>query len=316
MEPSIAAYRGFAGRPFSPGEIDLIREVARDFSTLTLTELSNTLCELLEWKRPGGKLKFHECRAFLEQLQAEGVVSLPVLCKTSPRRPRRVTASAQSDPQPPVRGHVADHLPLSLRLVRGSDLPLNALWNQFVDRYHYLHHRIPFGANLRYLVQSSGGQYLACLLFSSPAWTMRPRDSWIGWNAEIRKRNLQYVVCNSRFLILPWVSVRDLASKILSLATRQLPADWQRLYGYRPLLLETLVDPSRFHGTCYRAANWIYLGKTQGRGRMDRSHALQGRAIKDIYVFPLCRQVPTRLCRATPPNIVGFVDPSEDKKTL
>jgi hypothetical protein len=134
---------------------------------------------------------------------------------------------------------------------------------------------------------------------------MASRDSWIGWNNDIQ-RNLQYIVSNSRFLILPWVTVRDLASKILSLAASRLPEDWECLYGYRPLLLETLVDSARFRGTCYRAANWIHVGKTQGRGRMDRDHALHGRRVKDIYVLPLCRDCRKRLLGAAPPNIVDL----------
>jgi hypothetical protein len=130
---------------------------------------------------------------------------------------------------------------------------------------------------------------------------MAPRDAWIGWTADERKRNLQYIVCQSRFLVLPWISVRGLASKVLSLAARQLPDDWQRHYGYRPLLLETLVDPARFRGTSYRAANWILLGQTQGRGRMDRDHRATGLALKDIYIYPLCRDVRRRLRQALAP---------------
>ena len=192
--------------------------------------------------------------------------------------------------------------------VKAGNTRLSSLWNQYIERYHYLGYRIPFGASIRYLVESEQrpGQYLACLLFSSPAWRMIPRDSWIGWNNEIRKQNLQYVVCNSRFLIFPWVTVRDLASKILSLAARRLPEDWESLYGYRPLLLETLVDPSRFRGTCYRAANWIHVGSTKGRGRMDRDHSLHGRSVKHIYVFPLRRDCRERLLQAAPPNMVDL----------
>lgn len=299
----------FAGRWFSPDELSLIVELSRDFPSLSLTELSSTVCELLAWKRPNGKLKYKECRAFLEQLRADGFVSLPALRKTAPNRPRAIAATAQSDANAPLAGSVGDFLPLRLQLVEGGS-NLSSLWNEFVDRYHYLRFRVPFGANLRYLVESERypGQYLACLLFASPAWKMAPRDEWIGWNPEQRERNLQYVVSNSRFLILPWVSVRGLASKILSLAARRLPQDWQRLYGYRPLLLETLVDSSRFRGTSYRAANWIHLGKTQGRGRMDHHHEGHGRAIKDIYVFALCRDVRRRLCQDPPPI---FLEPSE-----
>lgn len=123
---------------------------------------------------------------------------------------------------------------------------------------------------------------------------MAARDCWIGWTNEEQARNLQLVVNNSRFLILPWVCVRNLASTILSVCARQLPADWERLYGYRPLLLETLVD-AQFRGTSYQAANWTYLGETRGRGRMDHHHEAHGRSVKQIYVYPLCRDVQYRL---------------------
>lgn len=302
--------REFFGRCFFSSDLHLIHDLARDFPALSLTELASTLCELLDWKRPNGKLKFKECRTVLERLHAEGLISLPVLRKTAPARPRKIVAGSESDPRPSRIGTVRDYAPLYLHRVEGVEL--SSLWNQFIDRYHYLRFRVPFGANLRYLVQSERkpGEYLACLLFSSPAWKMAPRDAWIGWNDEQRKRNLQYIVSNSRFLVLPWVSVRGLASKVLSLAARQLPKDWQRLYGYRPLLLETLVDAVRFRGTSYRAANWIRLGKTQGRGRMDCDHQAEGLAIKDIYVFPLCRDARQRLCQAHPPVPVP-TDPEE-----
>jgi hypothetical protein len=307
-KPDIA--REFFGRCFSSSDFRLIQELARDFSALSLTELASTLCELLDWKRPNGKLKYKECRSMLEQLQAEGLFSLPTLRKTAPSRPRKIVVRGESDPQSPLTGTAGDYTPLSLLRVEGVEL--SSLWNQFIDRYHYLRFRVPFGANLRYLVQSERkqGEYLACLLFSSPAWKMAPRDAWIGWSDEERKRNLQYIVCNSRFLVLPWVSVRCLASKILSLAARQLPDDWQRLYGYRPLLLETLVDPARFRGTCYRAANWIHLGQTQGRGRMDRDYQAAGRAVKEIFVLPLCRDARRRLCQSQPPAPAA-ADPEE-----
>jgi Domain of unknown function (DUF4338) len=167
----------------------------------------------------------------------------------------------------------------------------------------------PVGANLRYLVRSprSGEQVLACLLWTSAAWKMAPRDQWIGWNQEQREQNLQLVVNNGRFLIPPWVHVRGLASKILSQCARQLPGDWELRYGYRPLLLETLVDARRFHGTCYRAANWIHVGQTQGRGRMDSEHRAHGLAPKDIYLYPLCRNVQQKLCS----NVISLIERSD-----
>ena len=142
---------------------------------------------------------------------------------------------------------------------------------------------------------------LACLLWSSPAWKMAARDCWIGWSEDQRTHNLQYIVNNSRFLILPWVRVKGLASKILARCARQLPRDWEKLYGYRPLLLETLVAAERFRATCYRAANWMALGQTSGRGRMDREHGAHGEAVKDLYVYPLCRHVTERLRSSAAP---------------
>jgi hypothetical protein len=198
--------REFFGRCFSSSDFRLIQEIARDFPGLSLTELASTLCELLDWKRPNGKLKYKECRVVLEQLQAEGRVSIPSVRKTAPSHPRHIVVDSESDAQPLLTGTAGDYTPLLLERVEGGDL--SSLWNQFIDRYHYLRFRVPFGANLRYLVHSERkpGEYLACLLFSSPAWKMAPRDAWIGWNDEQRKRNLQYIVSNSRFLVLPEIA--------------------------------------------------------------------------------------------------------------
>jgi hypothetical protein len=194
--------------------------------------------------------------------------------------------------------------------VQAADRNLLRTFKQLIERWHYLKYRIPYGGHANYLVQSSRlpGQFLACLQFSSPAWKMAPRDAWIGWSSEQRKRNLQFIVNQSRFLVLPWVKVKGLASMILSVAAQCLPQDWERLYGYRPLMLETLVERARFTGTAYKAANWIHLGCTQGRGRMDREHAAHGKSIKDIYVYPLCRYVQDKLRNAVPPAFVDTED--------
>lgn len=303
-----------SGRSFSSDEISLIRQTVKTFSNLSLTELSKTLCELLEWKRPNGKLKYEECRALLEHLQSSGLISLPKLRATAAPGPRKVTLTNRSDPQIPITGSAGQFKPLSLHLVRASNRELNAIFKQLIERWHYLGYRIPFGAHLNYHVESQRlpGQSLACLQFSSPAWKMAPRDAWIGWSSEQRKRNLQFIVSNSRFLIPPFVTVRGLASKILSLAAHRLPEDWERLYGYKPLLMETLVERARFSGTCYKAANWIHLGCTQGRGRMDREHAAQGQSVKDIYVYPLSRHAQEKLRTAALP---AFVD-NEDSEAF
>jgi len=289
----------FFGRRFSTAEINLIHNLVADFPSLSLTELSRTICELLQWKRPNGRLKNHECRLLLEKLSVTGVFNLPTLRPSGPRGSRIVTHTSSGAEQAPLTGTVSQYAPLSLTVVHSG--PESALWNELVERYHYLGYRVPVGANLRYFVHSVlAGRIVGCLLWSSPAWKMAARDSWIGWTNEERARNLQLVVNNSRFLILPWVRVRYLASTILSLCARQLPADWERLYGYRPLLLETLAD-AQFRGTSYRAANWIYLGETRGRGRMDRHHEAHGRAVKHIYIYPLCRDVQRRLAPHSAP---------------
>jgi hypothetical protein len=277
----------------------LIRQAALDYAPLGITEIARTICEWLDWKRPNGRVKNHECRLLLERLQHQGLLTLPVLRRSGRRGPRTVTTDTRSDSQTPIQCSLADLKPLRLTLIEDST---SALWRQFIERYHYLGCRVPVGAHLRYFVYSAQGQILACLLWTSPAWKMAARDRWIGWNPDQRARNLQYIVNNSRFLILPWVKVKGLASTILARSARQLPHDWHQHYGYSPLLLETLVDVTRFNGTCYRAANWIALGETTGRGRMDRHHQARP-TLKRIFVLPLHRRVRQRLCAIDSPNV-------------
>jgi hypothetical protein len=289
----------FAGRRFASDELVLMRQAATDYAGLGITEISRTICEWLDWKRPNGRLKNHECRLLLERLHHEGILSLPDLHRSGRRGPRTVTTNTRSDSQTPIQCSLADLEPLRLTLIDNSN---SALWRQFIQRYHYLGCRVPVGAHLRYFVHSPAGQILACLLWASPAWKMAARDRWIGWSAAQRARNLQYIVNNSRFLILPWVQVKALASTILARSARQVPHDWCQHYGYTPLLLETFVDVTRFKGTCYRAANWIALGETTGRGRMDPHHKALGTQ-KRIFVLPLHRRVQQRLCAIDPPSV-------------
>ena len=283
----------FCGRTFSAGDLALMRQIALEFSPLGVTEIARTVCELLEWKRPGGGLKNHECRQLLERLQAEGLLKLPDLRPLSGRGPRRANPSRPCFPPAAVQCAARECEPLELALVEGP--AESRRWREQVERYHYLGCRVPFGAHLRYWARHADRE-LACLLWTSPAWKMRARDAWIGWSDEQRRRNLQSILNNGRFLILPWVRVPGLASKILALSARQMPSDWESRYGCRPLLLETLVDAARFRGTCYRAANWIHVGQTAGRGRMDREHQAHGQAVKDIYVYPLVRDARQLLC--------------------
>lgn len=287
----------FCGHQLSAEELRLIRDTIQDFPALSLTELSRTICELLDWRRPTGALKDHECYLFLQRLKDRGwLSSLPSIRRTTHRGPRIVVLNHESDAQSPILGPVAAYAPLEFDLI--SDAASRALFRQYIQRYHYLGYRVPFGAQLRYFVRSQRlpERILACLLFSSAAWKMAPRDRWIGWRDQARSLNLARVVSNSRFLILPWVEVSGLASKILSMAAQQLSEDWLSVYQVSPLLLESLVDPQRFSGTCYRAANWIHVGATQGRGRMDRKQDVQ-RHVKEIFVYPLHPHARALLCR-------------------
>jgi len=288
------------GRTFTSTDLGLIREVTAHCSGLGLTEIASTVCELLAWTRPTGRLKTHECRQLLTRLHDRGLLALPALRPTGPKSPRRIAWTAASAPRPVITGPLRALHPL--RVMRVTSAADRALWTELIDRYHYLRFRVPVGAQLQYLVHAGAAPsaVVACLLWTSAAWKLAARDRWIGWTPATRAAHLRFVVNNSRFLILPWVQVPHLASAILARAARQLPTDWERAYGTRPLLLETFVDGQRFHGTCYRAANWLRLGDTQGRGRMDRHHTAHGTAPKQVFVYPLVDDVQRRLCQPSP----------------
>jgi Domain of unknown function (DUF4338) len=286
----------FCGREVQPNQRALIQDVVAQFPGLSRGELALTACEWLDWRRPNGRLKAREAREFLERLAQAGVLVLP------DKRAGRPQGSSTSIPitprgtaQPTVTGLVGDLGPIVIERVDGPDA--QRLFRELVGRYHYLGYRVPFGAQLRYLVYAvtPPRTVVACLQFSSPAWRMASRDAWVGWDDAGRTRNLQLVVNNSRFLILPWVRVQNLASTILSRVAKRIREDWQAAYGVAPVLLETLVDPTRFDGGCYRAANWIALGQTTGRGRMDRYSQRRGAAPKRVLLYPLVKDAAARL---------------------
>jgi hypothetical protein len=283
----------FCGKLVSGAELQLICSVVKRYASLSRMELAHTVCELLAWRRPGGGLKARECREFLERLEAAGVVRLPPKRMTKPVGSRTaVPVSAGGEPAAALQGKVGAFEPIVLDLVQGPDQRL--LFRELVGRYHYLGHAVAFGAQLRYLFYS-GQQVLGAMQFSSPAWRMAVREGWIGWDDVARRANLQRVINQSRFLILPWVHIANLASVVLSRALKRVNGDWQARYGLEPLLVETLVDESRYRGHCYRAANWIRLGETRGRGRMDRENRREGLAPKAVWVYPLVADAAPRL---------------------
>ena len=278
----------FLGHPVSREELDLIGSVVGDFAGLSREELAATVCEWLGWTRPTGRLKARECREWLERLEGAGLITLP------PKRIGRPVGTVTEVPmttwgerQPAMTGTVRDVAPIGLERV--TTPAARRLFRELVGRHHYLGHAVPFGAHLRYVVWASRpeAQVVACAQFSSAAWRMASRDAWIGWDDATRARQLRRVVNNSRFLILPWVRVRNLASTILSQLARRVGADWRAAYGVTPVLLETLIDPARFDGASYRAANWIVVGTTTGRGRNDRAPRRTARLPKRILIYPL-----------------------------
>lgn len=290
--------RLLAGRDFTEAELALIREVVALFPRLSRYELAATLCEQLGWVTPAGRLKVASCLGLLEKLEAKGEIRLPPkVPMASPRESRPVPGSRTDPPLREVAGELWELEPVRVEPVLDSEEMW--VWNEYVERYHPLGYRRPFGAHQRYFVVSGGGERLGCLLFAASAWALEARDRWIGWREEDRKRRLHLVVNNSRFLLFPWVKVKNLASRVLGLVARRIRADWRRRYGYSPVLLETFVDGSRYSGTCYRAANWIELGETAGRGRMDRYNEHLSTP-KRIFVYPLVRDFRAILCGGGP----------------
>jgi hypothetical protein len=276
----------FSGRRFTRKQLAHVQETVQQFPNLSRAELANTLCEHLNWKTPNGKNKVESCLTLLEKLEAEGVVSLP----SKPVRQvpqRRVPVLEKDGPETSIEVELHTLMPIRLEAV-GSSGPDREQWKAHLQTFHYLGYRQPVGPHRGYFIVSEPlQQRLGCLLFSaSAAWALAPRDRWIGWDSQHRTKLLQLVLSNDRFLIFPWVRVPHLASHALSLATSQIGKDWAQAFGYRPVLIETFVDPAMFSGTCYRAANWQFLGLTQGRGRLAPDH--QSRiSKKEIFVYPL-----------------------------
>lgn len=284
----------FCGRTFTPEELRLIKEVVRDCGGISRLELAHTVCELLEWKRPGGGLKARECREFLERLDNEGILKLPGKKSTGGTGPRRqIVPETSGKPFSTLTGSIEMFSPVEVEPVESG--AQRQLFKELVGRYHYLGYTMPYGARLQYLayVSRPRRELVGCIQFSSPAWRMKVRDQWIGWDDATRGARLQHVVNNSRFLVV--AKIRNLASRLLSIFLSRLSSDWLSRYGVEPFLVETLVDCERFHGGCYRAANFLVLGETSGRGRMDRFHKREGEKVKTVLVYPLVKDAVRRL---------------------
>jgi len=276
--------RTHAGRQFKAEEISLIKETSRMYPKLSQRELASTICELIGWVTPNGKPKRVQCSEFLRKLEAEGYIKLPALKVKNTRQERVKTAPGNRFP--------ADKLTDVKEIVNCGVLKLEKVepgkkltqWREYMRDCHKLGDPMVPGSHIRYMIKSED-QDLGCMLFSGASWALAPREKWIGWTTEEKNKRLQLIINNSRFLILPWVQIKNLASRALSMAARRLQADWLEEYCYAPVLLETFVEPP-YKGTCYKASNWIYIGETQGRGRNDRNNEW-ALTQKSIYVLPL-----------------------------
>jgi len=254
--------------------------------------ISQELCRQWNWRQQNGALKDMVCRGLLLKLQKEGLITLPPR-KRVPNNPflnRRPPEAVKID-QSPIECNLKDVQPLKLRSVRKTGY--EKLYNSLICEHHYLGYKQPVGENFKYIAFSYG-RPIGCMGFSSPVWHIGCRDTFIGWSPKVREKNLHLIAYNTRFLILPWVKVPCLASHLLGLAAHTVSDDWTGFYRHPIYYLETFVDSEKFAGTCYRAANWIYLGDTTGRG-LDKTHK-QNRSIKAVYGYPLSKNFRKVLC--------------------
>lgn len=290
---------------------ELVAKV-RESADLSRTALSRWFCDRLGWIGENGRRQEVTCRTALQELERRGVIELPASRRTIPSG--RQVPDTTSEAEDRIECSLAGLGELTAVVVTSANRELNETWKRLMA-HHYLGSGPLVGAQRRYLIKSARG-WVAALAFSAAARHVAARDEWIGWTATARAANRKYVVCNSRFLIAPWVRVPELASKVLSICASGLAEDWKREYGYEPVLLETFVDQERFRGTCYQAANWERLGATRGRGRQDREAAFS-KSIKDIYALPLRRRWRSVLCeeprRLPEPRVPAPVDWAEEE---
>ncbi len=273
----------YCGRIFSTEELaQIIKWIEQNPSKHRL-ELSRDVCRMLSWYKADGGLKEMSCRVAMLRMQEDGLIQLPPP-RTAHRPAKKAVVTHDTDPQPLIQApvHLLGELKLNLVTAKNS-----RLWNEYIHRYHYLGYTPLPGAQLRYFV-ILGEEILALLGFGASAWQAAPRDNFIGWEHEQRIKGLPLIVNNARFLILPWVQSKNLASKILSMIARQLPIDWCERYNIQPVLMETFVETGRFAGTCYRAANWLHVGQTKGRGKLGPS-GIQSVPVKEIFLYPLTK---------------------------
>lgn len=305
----------FGGRRLTRKQIVLIQDTVKAFPALSRRELAHTICEHLNWFTPNGGNKIQTCLKVLEELEKLGIITLPALVEFQKRGPQKtIVRTPKTDEQALIDSDLKAISPI--RLCIASDKQDIELWNEFIDRYHYLGYRRPIGSHLRYFIVDRNGCKLGCLSFCFATQTLPCRDRWIGWSEAAKQKRLNLVINNNRFLIFPWVKVKHLASKALSMACRQLPQHWDTHHGYRPVLVESFIDTDRYSGSCYRAANWQYVGHSAG---VKATEPTKGKSKKAVYLYPLKKnaksilnqgqKLPATKCKKAPSDSLSKDDP-------
>lgn len=287
------------GQIFSPAIINTIQATIDKQPAISRRKLSREVCEWLNWRNPKGDLKEMSSRVALLRLHRQGHINLPPAAQKPIRKSQKHSLPEIEKELSKVECSLKELGSIEVIPIKHKDRKRSAIWNYLFDRYHYLGSGPLVGAQIRYLIHNEAHGWLGGLSFSAAAWHLKARDEWIGWDSCARKKNLNRIIGNSRFLILPQVKVANLASHILSQCVSRLPQDWQDRYGIEPALLETFVEKKRFKGSSYRAANWQHIGMTKGRGRQDEKHQV-ALDIKDIYIYPLYKDASERLCQGPP----------------
>ncbi len=275
----------YCGRDFSMEEMRVVCEIVKT-NGIGRTAISEKICEDLQWLKADGKLKDMSCRVALLRMEKDNWFKLPAPLRRNSNGKQYKHNNRLKENEPSVNLPAGKIEGLSLEQVKTSRQ--SEKWNEMIHRWHYLGYKKLVGSQLRYLINSSYGT-LGALGFSASAWNVQAREEFIGWSRQDREGKLHLIVNNSRFLILPWIKSKNLASKILSLVARKLPDDWEERYKFRPVMLETFVEKERFSGACYKAANWICVGETKGRGKLG-DHSMLYKNVKLIMLYPLCRE--------------------------
>jgi len=301
---AITTYRG---RPITESDLEVIKAIIAAHPDASRRFISQEVCRVWQWRQANGALKDMVCRSLLLLLQSEGLIKLPPpKCKpANPLANRKKPVKIEIE-RTPIQCPIGELFPIHLKQVRRTGF--EKLFNSLISQYHYLGYSQPVGEHLKYIAFSYD-RPIACLAWSSAPWYIGARDRFIGWSPETRQENLHLIINNTRFLVLPWVRVSHLASHLLALSRHRVSLDWQSIYNHPVLFLETFVDTERFQGTCYKADNWIHVGKTTGRGKLSAS-TKPTRSKKAIYVYPLRKDFRERL--ATQYSSASYTSPIQE----